>query len=114
MYTSDELGYLLIDMFELFQLCATLGSTGACSFDNLEELGPICEYSTTTTLHLNNRTLANSMECFNVNSMFGMLSKDWMLDNILNKSNPSSFKPAPLTPATLHGFGISRADIQCV
>ncbi|XP_046683668.1 histidine decarboxylase-like [Homalodisca vitripennis] len=26
-----------------FFLCATLGSTGACSFDNLEELGPICD-----------------------------------------------------------------------
>ncbi|XP_054279364.1 histidine decarboxylase [Macrosteles quadrilineatus] len=26
-----------------FFLCATLGSTGACSFDNLEEVGPICK-----------------------------------------------------------------------
>ncbi|KAB7499237.1 Histidine decarboxylase, partial [Armadillidium nasatum] len=26
-----------------FFLCATLGTTGACSFDNLLELGPICE-----------------------------------------------------------------------
>ncbi|PSN51459.1 Histidine decarboxylase [Blattella germanica] len=26
-----------------FFLCATLGTTGACSFDNLQELGPICE-----------------------------------------------------------------------
>ena len=26
------------------QLCATLGTTGACAFDNLKELGPICEY----------------------------------------------------------------------
>nr|CAD7567540.1 unnamed protein product [Timema californicum] len=26
-----------------FFLCATLGTTGACSFDNLKELGPICE-----------------------------------------------------------------------
>ena len=25
------------------QLCASLGTTGACSFDNLLELGPICE-----------------------------------------------------------------------
>lgn len=25
------------------QLCATLGSTGVCSFDRLDELGPICE-----------------------------------------------------------------------
>ncbi|KAK2156591.1 hypothetical protein LSH36_209g03023 [Paralvinella palmiformis] len=25
------------------QLCATLGTTGACAFDNLEELGPICK-----------------------------------------------------------------------
>ncbi|VVC44138.1 Pyridoxal phosphate-dependent decarboxylase,Aromatic-L-amino-acid [Cinara cedri] len=25
-----------------FFLCATLGTTGACAFDNLEELGPIC------------------------------------------------------------------------
>ncbi|XP_048337807.1 histidine decarboxylase isoform X2 [Sphaerodactylus townsendi] len=25
-----------------FFVCATLGSTGVCSFDNLEELGPIC------------------------------------------------------------------------
>ncbi|XP_063237906.1 histidine decarboxylase [Bacillus rossius redtenbacheri] len=26
-----------------FWLCATLGTTGACAFDNLMELGPICE-----------------------------------------------------------------------
>uniref|UniRef100_A0A8D8X543 Histidine decarboxylase n=1 Tax=Cacopsylla melanoneura TaxID=428564 RepID=A0A8D8X543_9HEMI len=26
-----------------FFVCGTLGTTGACSFDNLEELGPICE-----------------------------------------------------------------------
>nr|XP_024219695.1 histidine decarboxylase-like [Halyomorpha halys] len=26
-----------------FFLCATLGTTGACAFDNLEEVGPICE-----------------------------------------------------------------------
>ncbi|XP_023225375.1 histidine decarboxylase-like [Centruroides sculpturatus] len=26
-----------------FFLCATLGTTGACSFDNLSELGPICQ-----------------------------------------------------------------------
>ncbi|XP_011308065.1 histidine decarboxylase isoform X1 [Fopius arisanus] len=26
-----------------FFVCATLGTTGACSFDNLEEIGPICE-----------------------------------------------------------------------
>ncbi|XP_071537873.1 aromatic-L-amino-acid decarboxylase isoform X2 [Panulirus ornatus] len=26
-----------------FFLCATLGTTGSCSFDNLKELGPICE-----------------------------------------------------------------------
>ena len=26
-----------------FQLCATLGTTGACAFDNLQELGPICK-----------------------------------------------------------------------
>jgi len=26
-----------------FFLCATLGTTGACAFDNLEELGPICQ-----------------------------------------------------------------------
>jgi len=25
------------------QLCATLGTTGACAFDKLSELGPICE-----------------------------------------------------------------------
>ena len=24
-------------------MCATLGTTGACAFDNLEELGPICK-----------------------------------------------------------------------
>lgn len=28
----------------MFQLCATLGTTGSCSFDNLKELGPICKY----------------------------------------------------------------------
>ncbi|CAF3179685.1 unnamed protein product [Rotaria socialis] len=26
-----------------FYLCATLGTTGACAFDNLVELGPVCE-----------------------------------------------------------------------
>lgn len=26
-----------------FFLCATLGTTGACAFDNIKELGPICE-----------------------------------------------------------------------
>ncbi|XP_077293289.1 histidine decarboxylase [Arctopsyche grandis] len=26
-----------------FWLCATLGTTGACSFDNVQELGPICK-----------------------------------------------------------------------
>ncbi|XP_041356039.1 histidine decarboxylase-like isoform X2 [Gigantopelta aegis] len=26
-----------------FYLCATLGTTGACAFDNLKELGPVCE-----------------------------------------------------------------------
>ncbi|CAG2237808.1 HDC [Mytilus edulis] len=26
-----------------FYVCATLGTTGACAFDNLKELGPICE-----------------------------------------------------------------------
>ncbi|WAR29722.1 DCHS-like protein [Mya arenaria] len=26
-----------------FYLCATLGTTGACAFDNLREIGPICE-----------------------------------------------------------------------
>lgn len=26
------------------QVCATLGTTGACSFDNIKEIGPICEY----------------------------------------------------------------------
>ena len=25
------------------KLCATLGTTGACAFDNLQELGPICQ-----------------------------------------------------------------------
>jgi len=30
----------------LFQVCATLGTTGACSFDNLQELGPICKCNT--------------------------------------------------------------------
>merc|ERR1719158_438943 len=28
-----------------FFLCATLGTTGACAFDSLEELGPICQRS---------------------------------------------------------------------
>ena len=25
------------------QLCATLGTTGACAFDKLTEIGPICK-----------------------------------------------------------------------
>lgn len=33
----------------LFQLCATLGTTGACAFDNLKEVGPICKFN---ILHL--------------------------------------------------------------
>ena len=28
-----------------FQLCATLGTTGACAFDNMKELGPICKFT---------------------------------------------------------------------
>ena len=28
----------------LFQVCVTLGTTGACAFDKLREVGPICEY----------------------------------------------------------------------
>jgi histidine decarboxylase len=26
-----------------FFVCVTLGTTGACAFDNLEEIGPICQ-----------------------------------------------------------------------
>lgn len=32
-----------IKIIIFLQLCATLGTTGACAFDNLEELGPICK-----------------------------------------------------------------------
>lgn len=36
--------YLLSMTFAtLLQVCATLGTTGACSFDNLQEIGPICK-----------------------------------------------------------------------
>ena len=27
-----------------FKLCATLGTTGACAFDDLTQLGPVCKY----------------------------------------------------------------------
>lgn len=27
----------------MLQVCATLGTTGACAFDNLDEVGPICQ-----------------------------------------------------------------------
>lgn len=38
-------------MYFLFlQLCATLGTTGACAFDKLEELGPICMKNKTKTV----------------------------------------------------------------
>ncbi|KAL4126469.1 hypothetical protein QTP88_010691 [Uroleucon formosanum] len=44
---SDELNITHSINFQLVvcssQLCATLGTTGACAFDNLEELGPICQ-----------------------------------------------------------------------
>lgn len=30
------------DPFCHFQLCSTLGTTGACAFDKLSELGPVC------------------------------------------------------------------------
>lgn len=44
-YVSDkqhvQVQMRFFDFF--FQLCATLGTTGACAFDNLVELGPICE-----------------------------------------------------------------------
>jgi len=33
------------------QVCATLGTTGACSFDNLMEIGPICELEIYLKLH---------------------------------------------------------------
>jgi len=26
-------------------MCASLGTTGTCAFDNLEEIGPICKYT---------------------------------------------------------------------
>lgn len=29
-------------LFAYFKVCVTLGTTGSCAFDNLEEIGPIC------------------------------------------------------------------------
>jgi hypothetical protein len=31
-------------VFSLIKVCATLGTTSICSFDNILELGPICKY----------------------------------------------------------------------
>jgi hypothetical protein len=39
---TREFEWMTLSFF-YFQLCATLGTTGACAFDNLRELGPICE-----------------------------------------------------------------------
>lgn len=33
----------------IIQVCATLGTTGACAFDNIKELGQICKYSDSAT-----------------------------------------------------------------
>lgn len=38
--------YYTFDVHIPLQLCATLGTTGACAFDKLEELGPICKCHT--------------------------------------------------------------------
>ncbi|XP_052358150.1 histidine decarboxylase-like [Oncorhynchus keta] len=42
-YASDQVVTKPKIMFVcLFQLCATLGTTGVCAFDDLSELGPVC------------------------------------------------------------------------
>nr|CAD7424805.1 unnamed protein product [Timema monikensis] len=43
-----------------FFLCATLGTTGACSFDNLKELGPICKFTSHFTRDSSSVTGVNS------------------------------------------------------
>ncbi|KAK3593991.1 hypothetical protein CHS0354_040735 [Potamilus streckersoni] len=46
----------------LTQLCASLGTTGSCAFDNLEELGPICELLIKDSTHL--------VDAFNVDPIY--------------------------------------------
>lgn len=36
-------------MFVSLQVCATLGTTGVCAFDNLAELGPVCKFVAAVT-----------------------------------------------------------------
>lgn len=31
--------------FHFLQVCATLGTTPSCAFDNILEVGPLCKYS---------------------------------------------------------------------
>ena len=37
--------YILLS-FCVLQFCATLGTTSCCSFDKIDELGPLCEFAT--------------------------------------------------------------------
>ena len=37
-------------LFVFLQVCATLGTTGVCAFDNLEEIGEVCKYQRTNQI----------------------------------------------------------------
>ena len=45
-----------------FFVCATLGTTGACAFDNLEEIGPICD-SEDLWLHIDAAYAGSAFMC---------------------------------------------------
>ncbi|KAF5272231.1 hypothetical protein FQA39_LY01313 [Lamprigera yunnana] len=46
-----------------FYVSTTLGSTACCSFDNLEELGPICNAKQCTWLHVDSAYAGNAFIC---------------------------------------------------
>ncbi|GJQ71432.1 Tdc1 [Trypoxylus dichotomus] len=46
-----------------FFVSTTLGSTASCSFDNLPEIGPVCENQPSTWLHVDGAYAGNSFIC---------------------------------------------------
>jgi glutamate/tyrosine decarboxylase-like PLP-dependent enzyme len=46
-----------------FYVCATLGTTGGCFFDNIRELGEVCKQHDTIWLHVDGAYAGNSFVC---------------------------------------------------
>jgi glutamate/tyrosine decarboxylase-like PLP-dependent enzyme len=54
--------YTVLSLSGTFQVCATLGTTAVCSFDNLSELGPICDRED-LWLHVDAAYAGSAMMC---------------------------------------------------